>query len=135
MKPQLVDQQLIVSLALPNGAAVVTSTAIDLTNSAKGDFVGLVQFTIAAPALATGVLADGAHMTYDVYHAASADLSDGVALYPGVLVQTGAGGAGAAAATFEFRVPTNVKRYVYFKATNSGAGNASALSATLTPKF
>lgn len=135
MKPNLIDLQTIITQALPNGAATVTSAAIDLTNSAKGDFVGLVQFTVAAPAVTTAMLADDAAITYDIYHASKADLSDGAALYPGVLVQTGAGGAGAAAASFEFRLPTNVKRYVYFKATKSAAGNASTVNATLTPKF
>jgi hypothetical protein len=135
MTPALQDQALNIALALPNGAATTTSTALDTQNSAKGDFSASVQLQISAPALTTGELANAATVTYDVYHATAADLSNGVALYKGVLVQTGAGGAGAGAATANFKLPTTVKRYVYFKATNSGAGNLSAKSASLLPLF
>jgi hypothetical protein len=46
------------------------------------------------------------------------------------LVQTGAGGAGAAAATARFRLPTDCERYVRVSAVNSAAGDASDKSVT-----
>jgi len=55
--------------------------------------------------------------------------------YPGVIVQLGAGGAGAAAATFTARLPVDVKRYVRVKAVGSVAGDASAASLTFEVLF
>ncbi|HVS73132.1 MAG TPA: hypothetical protein VHQ47_17890 [Phycisphaerae bacterium] len=132
MKPALQDAQLNVTFALPNGAANVSSGGIPTANDSTGDFVANAQFTILAPALTTSQLPDAGTITYDVYQSANADLSSPTVLYPGVLVQTGAGGAGAAAASFDFRVPTNVKGYVFVKATKSGTGNASTSNAQLT---
>ena len=47
-----------------------------------------------------------------------------------VIVQTGAGGVGAAAATAQLALPSGVNRYVRVKATNSGSADASAKSLT-----
>jgi hypothetical protein len=129
------DASLSVTRALPNGAATVTSTAIDVQNSTRGDFVAPAELVITAPALATGVLANAATMTFNVIHSANADLSSPATIAASVLVQTGAGGAGAPAAVARFRLPTNVRRYVGLTATNSGAGNASAQSVTMALQF
>jgi len=51
-----------------------------------------------------------------------------------VLVQTGAGGAGAAAATARFAIPSDCERYVRVTATNSGTGDASGASMTVNLK-
>lgn len=54
-----------------------------------------------------------------------------------VIVQTGAGGVGAAAATFRFRLPQVTKRYIGFVITPSAnsTGDASGVSATFEPCF
>jgi hypothetical protein len=88
------------------------------------------ELLIQAPALTTGQLADAATMKYSVQHAASADFSDATLLAGDVLVQTGAGGAGAAAAEVRVGLPGDVKRYVRVRAINSAAGNASTKSLT-----
>jgi len=136
MKLGLKDQQLSQSWALHNGAGATSSAAVDLMNSAKGDFAALVQFRITAPALTTTQLPDTKTVTYAVMQSANADLSSATALYPAVLVQTGAAGAGATTASYEFRVPTNVQRYVFITATVGAAGgDCSAAIALFDPLF
>ncbi len=128
---KLKDANLKGTQALPNGAANVSGAALDLGLTAFGDLLANVEFLLTAPALTTTEQPDAKTMTYDVIHSDNADLSSSVTMYPGVLVQTGAGGAGAAGATFTFRVPVDVKRYVGIKATGSAAGNSSTKSLTL----
>jgi hypothetical protein len=135
MKPALQDAQLNVTFALPNGAANVSSGGVDLANDAAGDFVANVQFTLSVPALTTSQLPDAGTIIYDVYQSANADLSSPSLVYPSFLTQTGAGGAGVAASTKDFRLPTGVSRYVFIKATKSGTGNASTSNAQLLVNF
>lgn len=116
------DATLEVTLALPNGAAATNGTGIQV-NPGPEDFVAPCELVIEAPALTTAELPDAQTMTYKVQE--SADDSTYTDLEDGVLVQTGAGGAGDAAATERFRLPTDVKAYVRVVATNSGAGDAS----------
>ncbi len=124
------DASLKVTKALPNGAATVYSDGIDLGISTRGDFLAQVELLLSAPAMATGVLGDAATMKYSIEHDDAEGFGTVAALQTDFLVQTGAGGAGAAAASKRFRFPTNVKRYVRIKAVNSAAGNASAVSLT-----
>lgn len=135
MKPSYQDAQINVTFALPNGAANVSSGGIDLQNSAKGDFLALSQFTLSAPALTTSQLPDAGTIIYDVYQSVNADLSSPTILYTAILTQTGGSGAGAVAASVDFRVPTGVSRYIFSKATKSGTGNASTSNAQLLAKF
>lgn len=129
---ELRDANLKVTKALPGSATNVTSTSIDTgKTTAAGVQPGDVEFLLSAPALTTAMLGDAATMKYDILTSDSADLSNPVAYITTALTQTGAGGAGAAASTFRFRLPSDAKRYVGFKATNSAAGNASTVSATL----
>jgi hypothetical protein len=128
---KLKDANLKGTLVLPNGNANASGAALDLGLTAFGDFVAQAEFLLTAPALTTTEQPDAKTLTYDIIQSDNADLSSPVALYPGVLVQTGAGGAGAAGGTFTFRVPVDVKRYVGVKATGSAAGNSSTKSATL----
>lgn len=125
------DANLKGTLALPNGAANTTGAIIDLGLGAYGDLLAQVEFLLTAPALTTTQQPDAKTLTYDIQQSDNADLSSPVALYPGVLVQTGAAGAGALGNTFTFRVPVDVKRYIGVKATGSASGNSSAASATL----
>lgn len=121
----LKDNLLKATAALPNGAANVTTSAIDLGQYTQAaDFVAECELVITAPALNTAQQPDAKTLTYDVVMSDNADLSSPVTLYGGVGVQTGTGGAGAAAATYRVALPTNVKRYVGVKVTGSGAGNS-----------
>lgn len=135
MKPQLADSSLKVTVAMPNGAANVTTPSIDLGHSTAGDVPRETELLIKAPALAVGVLADAATCKYDVVTSASSDLSSPVTLAKEVLVQTGAGGAGAVAAEGRFRFATGTLRYVGVKATKSGNGDASGSTLTVQLVF
>lgn len=117
--------------ALPNGAASTTTDAIDLEIGSRSDFVAPVELLITAPALATGVMGDGKTMKYDVLMSANSDLSSPTVIAKEVLVQTGAGGAGAATNTARFRLPSNVARYIGAKATGSTTGDCSGSSMTI----
>jgi len=140
MRPNLSDASLSVSGALPNGATSST-IVFDTANSNRADQPGRMEYEIQAPALTTGQLADAATMTYAVLMSANADGSSPTLIYDKVLVQTGAGGAGAGANTARFRLPyqpggANANlRYLVIRATNSGAGNASPVNMTLQPYF
>lgn len=131
MLPSLKDALLKVTRALPNGAANVTSTFLPTGKGSSASVPPPGEFIISSPALATGVMADTATLTYDVLVSDNADGSNPVTVYKSVLVQTGAGGAGCAAATARFRLPSDTKAYVGIKATKSGAGDATASNATL----
>jgi hypothetical protein len=129
------DAALSLTRALPNGAATVTSTSLDTRNSTRGDLTAHTELEISAPALTTGQLGNGATITYSVIGSTAADLSNPVTIAGSVLVQTGAGGTGAAAASKRVGLPTNCPRYIGFTATNSAAGNASAANATAALVF
>ena len=121
--------------ALPNGAATVVSEGIALGHGSRGDHLADVELEITAPAVDVNDLANGATMTYDVYHDTAADFGSEALLLDNVVTQTGAGGAGAAAQTKAVRLPVDVNRYVRVKVTNSGVGDASDKTATIRLKF
>jgi hypothetical protein len=131
MSVQLRDNQLKATKALPNGIATVTSDSFVLGNGTKGDFTTPGEFLLTAPALTVAQLANASTMRYDLVCSVNADLSTPTVLVTGAITQTGAGGVGAAAATYRFRPASNVSTYFGFKATNSAAADASAASATL----
>lgn len=120
------------SKALPNGAANVTSDAIDIGTGAN---IATHEFQVDAPALNATQLPNTQTMTYAVVTSANSDLSSPTVVNASLLVQTGADSAGAAAASATFRLPTDCDRYVGIKATKSGAGDASAASVVLSLKF
>lgn len=129
------DGDLRATRALPNGAANVTSTGIDLGHGTSGRNVADHEFLLTAPALTTGQLADTQTMTYAIVTSASSDMSSPTVINSSLLVQTGAGGAGAAASSARFRLPTNCQRYVGVRATKSGAGDASGASYIVELRF
>lgn len=130
--PNVRDALLKLTKALPNGAATIYSDSIDTGTTTTGAQLSPVEFLLTAPALVVGDLADGATMKYSIL-TDTVDPIDGssTVLFADCIVQTGAGGAGAAAATFRFKLPSNAGRLIGFKAVNSGAGDASDKSATL----
>lgn len=120
--------------ALPSGASTIYSDPVDRGPAADRDLhLAPCELQVDAPALAVGQLADASTMTYLVQH--SDDDSTYVTINPSVGVQTGAGGAGAAAATYRYALPSTVKRYVRVGATNSGADDAKDASLTMGLKF
>ncbi len=132
--PNVRDALLKLTRALPaaNGGTV-TSPALD-TGSTTGDayLAGNVEFLLTAPALTVGQAANGTTYTYSIVGSPNADLSSATTLSSGILVQTGAGGAGAPAATVRYRPPSNAQRYIGFQvAASAGNADASAASATL----
>lgn len=131
----LKDEELAITLALPNGIATVASDGFDLGHGTNGDFLANCELLIEAPALVVGDLANGDTVIYDVYHDTDSAFGSETLLMDNVITQTGAGGAGAAAATAQVRLPVDVKRYVRVKASNSGAGDASDKSATIRLVF
>lgn len=129
------DKLLQVTRALPNGAANVTSTSIDLGHGANGGNLADHEFLIEAPAVNTTQLPNAQTLIYDVVTSDNADLSSPTTAVTAALTQTGAGGVGAAAASQRVRLPTDCKRYVGLKCTKSGAGDASGSEATFSLKF
>jgi len=136
MTLQLKDANLIKTAVLPNGAAATQTTGFDTgVQSGHGDFLARCELLIAAPALVVGDLADGATMTYSVESDNDVAFGSPKIVADKVLIQTGAGGAGAAAASARFRLAENTERYLRVKATNSGAGDASDKSMTVSLCF
>jgi hypothetical protein len=131
--PAVKDALAKVTAALPNGAATVyTTTGIDTGVSTDGAHLSDIEFVLTAPALVVGDLANGETMKYSVL-TDTVNPIDGssTVLFADCITQTGAGGAGAAAATFRFKLPSNAGRILGVKAVNSGAGDASDKSLTL----
>ena len=98
------DDNFIATKALPNGATTIYSAGLDLgALSDQGHRVAECEVLISAPALATAALPDTKTMTYSIQHDSDSAFGTAADLAPSVLVQTGASGAGAAAATFPSR--------------------------------
>jgi len=122
----LKDANLAVTKALPNGAAAITSTGIDLGSRTDNDFVADCELLVEAPLLTTADLPDTETMIYDIIGDDNAAMSSPAVVAAAVLTQTGAGAAGDAAAEVRFRVPSDfAHQYIGVQATNSGAGDAS----------
>lgn len=128
------DAELQQSESLPNGANTTTTDPIQLhSGAAKSAFLAECALLLSAPALGATPLPDGQTVTYSIEHSDTID-SGYTAVSPSV-VQTGAGGAGAAAATLRICPPDDVKKFVRGKAVKTGAGNASASTFTLELLF
>jgi hypothetical protein len=122
------------SLALGNGAATVYSTpGLDTGKStALATQPGDVEYLLTAPAMNATEMPDAKTMIYSILHDDVNPIdSSSVVLMPSVITQTGAGGAGCAAATYRFRLPSDAKPIIGFKAVGSAAGNATTATATL----
>lgn len=135
---ELKDAGVKITRALPaSTTAVTTTTPIDTGKGTTGHQPGEMEFLLSAPLVTTAQLPDTKTFTYKIIHSVNADLSSPADLLPGVIVQTGAGGAGAAAATFRFRLPSDARRYIGFVITPSasGTGDASGATATLEGLF
>jgi hypothetical protein len=120
------------TVALPATATNAVLAAFDLGElSTRDDFVAQCELLITAPALTTTQLPDASTATYSVEMSTDNFVTNTVIVADKVLVQTGAGGAGAAAATARFRLPTQVSRYARVKVTLAGSPG-TCVAATLT---
>ena len=114
-----------VTVALPNGAATVYTAGLDLGHTENGIPPAGSYLEIAAPLLAFADLGDAATMKYDVQCDTDSAFGSPTTLAKEVVVQTGAGGVGAALQTVLFAIPPHAERYLRVAATNSAAGDAS----------
>jgi len=136
MSFNLKDKELRETLTLPNGAATTNSDPIQLhdQDDALKTFVANCELRLKVPALGATPLPDGQTITYSIQQSDTADFASADTISGGV-VQTGAGGAGAAATEIRIRPPTNVKKYVRARAVKTGAANASTAAATFEVLF
>ena len=117
-----------ITKTLPASNTVAYTAAIDLGHDATGRVPVGTEILIEAPALAVGELSNAATMTYVVQHDTDSAFGTAVSLYGTVLTQTGASGAGAAAATKRVALPSDCKRYIRVAATANTNLDASAKS-------
>ena len=127
---KVADAALKETKALPNGAGTANCTAFDLGQvSYLGARLAPMEGRVSAPALTTTELPDGKTVNYTVQQSA-----DGVSwstLAGSLITQTGAGGAGAAAAVANYAIPSNCLRYLRVQAVaGAGAGDCSGKSVT-----
>lgn len=136
MPNQVKDAQMASTKALPNGAATVYLDGIDTEVTPKGDHPGTVEWLLEAPAMTTAEMPDAKTMTYSILTDTVAPIDgSSTVLMPNVIVQTGAGGVGCAAAEYRFRLPSNAGRILGARAVGSATGNSSTKSATLRAMF
>lgn len=124
------DALLTETRALPNGAATVYSAGIDLQGGTLADKRG-IQALISAPAVNTTECPDTKTLKYTLQHDTDPAFGTAADLHTDAITQTGAGGAGAAAAEKRIGLPDNCNRYVRLKVVGSAAGNATTATATL----
>jgi hypothetical protein len=124
------DTNLKKTKALPAAAATNTSDSIDLLDSAPGIKLRNAKIEVALPA--TPALVDAKTIALAIHD--SADNSSFAAIPTlASVVATGAGGAGAAAITREFKLPESVRRYIRLSQTvESGGGSNIAVSSSLS---
>jgi hypothetical protein len=134
--PNVKDAGAKVTKALPNGAATIYSDGIDTETTPTGSHLSDVEWLLTAPALTVADLGNGDTMKYSILTDTVSPIDgSSTVLFADCITQTGAAGAGAAAATWRFKLPSNAGRIVGFKAVNSAAGDASDKSATLEALF
>jgi len=124
------------AFALPAASATTRSAQIDLgSTGGKNARVEDWEIEIQAPALAVGELANAQTVTYGIEHS-TASGSGYAVLADEIIVQTGAGGAGASATSGTFRLPRNTDRYINVVAVASaGGGTPSTQNCTVKLYF
>ena len=120
--------------ALPAAASTtVNGTAIDLGGAltARGARLEKCEALLSVPAVTTTMVPDTKTITYSIESAVDSVFTSPITLAGSCIVQTGAGGAGAAAATFRLKLPSNCARYVRAKAV-SGANVTDSSTLKMT---
>lgn len=115
------------TVALPSAAGTVRSDAIDLRGSDNqaGGFSVPIELRVTAPVMDVNQLPNDNTVIYSIEHGNDPNALTWLAT---IGTQTGAAGAGAAAAEFRFRPPSTIGRYVKVKAVTNAAVDVSALS-------
>lgn len=133
MAKTLYDLVLQKTTALPAAAATANGGTIDLEQALPDGLTDTFRVLLEVPA--TPSLVDAKTITFTLKD--SADDSTFAAISGlSTLVTTGAGGTGAAATSREWRLPTNVRRYIRVEAAvESGGGTNTAVSYTVSLGF
>ncbi len=114
------DYALSESKALPAAASSsVVTDPIDLMH--KRQFLADMELVLKAPALDTTQLPDTRTVTYILETDDNAAFGSPKTIAASFIVQTGAGGVGAAKTENRTRLPSNVERYVRAKATTGAS--------------
>jgi len=132
------DASFVQTKALSNGAGNVVTDGFNLGSlTARGARLehGDCELKIEAPGLTTTQLPDSETMTYSIETDDNSGFSSAKILADKVILQTGAGGAGAAAVTARFKLPSDCEQYVRVKATKTGTGDCSTVSMTVSLLF
>src|SRR5687768_10104314 len=114
MNRQVADALLKVTKALPAGAATIVSDPIQL-HSGNQDFSAPLDIKLSIPALTTAELPDAQTVTSTIETSDDPAFGSGIEVISQPLLQTGAGGAGAAAVEQTVSPSTKVKKHVRFK--------------------
>ena len=137
-QPKVKDTTFEETKALGTADATVTTTGFDLgALSARGAFLAEpLELLIEAPALNTTQLPDGDTNTYSIETDDNSGFSSAKILADKVILQTGAGGAGALAAIARFRLPTDVEQFLRVKSVLAGGtGDCSGASMIVSLRF
>ena len=141
MPLNLQDAALNVTGSIASSGTTANTGSINLGLGPFGELATVNEFVIGVPAQTVTQLPNTITFTYDVIASASANLSTPTVIYPSIVVQTGAGGVGAAASTVRFRLPLSPGgvgtslNYVGVRATiSTGQATAGAVF-TLSPVF
>lgn len=131
------DAQLKETLALGTADGTVQTTGFDLgALTARGARLADCELKISAPALTTTELPDADTCTYSIETDDNSSFSSAKIVNAAILVQTGAGGAGADAAAVRFKPPSDCERYIRVKAILAGGtGDCSGSSLTASLLF
>lgn len=121
--------------ALPGASTNSDIGDIDLEVTGNSDFVAGCELLVESPAVTTGELPDGDTLTVNVTQSDDSGFATEEVVANGVVLATGAGGAGAPAGEARVRLPTNAKRYIRVNVANSGIGDMSAKEATASLVF
>lgn len=121
------------SAALPNGAATSYSAGIKVSEPGY-PVIDPFELIISCPLLNVTQQPNSKTMIYSLQMDDDSAFGSPTTIpgYEQIAIQTGAGGAGAAAqANIRVRLPTNCEAYVRLKMVGSASGDSSTASATI----
>ena len=121
-----------IPFAMGAASASTVSTAIDIGLNSFTD--GNIEFELSVPALATGVIPNASVVSLILETSATSDFAAILSTQTETVV--GAGGAGIAATSARFRVPSDSAQFIRFKTSRgSGGTTAAAFNATGSVHF
>ncbi|MBN2132872.1 MAG: hypothetical protein JW741_25460 [Sedimentisphaerales bacterium] len=131
------DASFVKTIALGTADATVVTVGMDLgALTARGARLEDCELLIEAPALDTTQLPNGDTNTYSIETDDDVAFGSAKIVANGVIIQTGAGGVGAAAATARFKIPSDCERYIRVKSILAGGtGDCSGVSMTASLLF